>query len=90
VCGEGGRDWGGSGGVGTGLRGEVALETAAEGVVQEEVLNAQDKEGVFRDLTVGEGLLEGLDEAGNGLALFGVHPGFALGEVVEGHGGVSS
>jgi hypothetical protein len=41
------------------------------------------------DLAVGEGLMDGLDQSGGGLALFRVHPGLALGEVGEVHGMVS-
>jgi hypothetical protein len=37
-------------------------------------------------LAIGEGLVEGQDEVGCGLALLRVHPGFALDEVGEGHG----
>jgi hypothetical protein len=88
VFGEAGRD--GEGRDGGGVGGETAFEAAAEGVVQEVVLDAQDEEGGRGDLAFDEGLLDGLDDFGGALALFGVHPGFAVGEVAEVHGGVSN
>ena len=69
--------------------GESPLEAEAKGVVDDEIAQAMDQEEGFGDLAFGHVLLEGVDEIGGDLALFGVHPVFALGEVGDIHSRVS-
>jgi hypothetical protein len=69
-----------------GIGKEGAFEALTEGEVENAVLEAQGEEGAFGDRAVGEMLPERGDEGGGGLALFLVHPGFGLGEIVEAHG----
>ena len=86
VSGEDGFDGGALGG---GVGDESVFETLAQGVVQDELARAMDQEVAFGDGASGDDLAQGLDEFGGVLALVGGHPVFALGEVVEAHGGKS-